>query len=250
MDRFLQTTLLQKQTKWYENLIFFIAGWLGFQLVGTIVSAFFSSALANFQVSALAANTAINVITYSLLFLAYGVYLWYRRDIAGWIFKGFLPGGGLWRAVIIFWCCNIVASLYNMIVSASVPWFGINENQSSIESMSGTFFFPMLIVTAIFAPVCEELTYRGGLQTLIARWNKVAAVLLASLIFAFIHFDWEGSISDAIAGDPFTLYRELLNMPIYYLSGLGLGLAYQNTGNISASIFAHFLNNFFAIILA
>lgn len=48
-------------------------------------------------------------------------------------------------------------------------------------------FLPMLIKSALIAPVCEELFFRGYLMGVFSRYGEREAVLVTSLIFALMH---------------------------------------------------------------
>lgn len=246
---FFPMTSFEKETKWYDNLLFFLWGWLGFQLLGLIVSAIAQPYVSDFTWTSVQGSMFVNFLVYGIVFPVFLFYLWWRKPVAlKDIFKGFVKGRNLWIGLLIFLVSSFVASLYQMLVNAIVPWMTVNANQSTVVSLTTVFPFEAFLMTVVMAPFTEELTYRGGLQTLIGRWSSWAGVLLTAVIFGLIHFDFEGSIASAIAGNPYVLYRELLNLPVYVLSGLGLGLAYQYTGSLSASMFCHFFNNLLAFI--
>ena len=248
MNNLLKRSLLQDATSPWENVFMFLAGWLGFQLLGLILSAIMDSFVENGALNIRQANMAINFITYSIITLVFMTYALTNRRVRNTIRIGFTKnGGGIWDGFLYFFACLFISSLYSMMISG-ISWMSENNNQSGLESLASDFPVPLFIMTVFMAPFCEELTYRGGLNTLISRWNKLGGLLISAAIFGLIHFDFQGSIVDAIGGDPFTLYRELLNLPTYILSGIGLGLAYQSTGNIVSPWVCHLLNNFVASI--
>lgn len=45
----------------------------------------------------------------------------------------------------------------------------VNDNQAAIEIMTRVVPVPMFIMTVIFAPICEEVTYRLGLFNVLRR---------------------------------------------------------------------------------
>jgi uncharacterized protein len=82
-----------------------------------------------------------------------------------------------------------------------------------------------LILIAVIPAIGEELLFRGILQgQLQRRMAPWAAIVVASAIFSFIHFQFDGFLP-----------RMLL--------GLVLGWAYWRTGRIWVPIVMHFLNN-------
>lgn len=239
---------LQRVTSPWQNLGFFLWGWLIFQVLGEILSLCFSDAVSSGSVSSLAANMAINLIAYAVIFLGFAVYIfWAKPLIRHTIWRGFFKdGGGIMEGFSWFILCLLVSSLYSYLV-ALIPWMSDNANQEGVTSLVTSFPLPAFLMVVVFAPFTEELAYRGGLNTLIGRWHRAWGLFISALIFALIHFDFT-SIVTAIDGSPTDLYIELLNLPSYFISGLGLGLAYQSTGNIVSSWFCHTFNNLVAYI--
>ncbi|KQB99158.1 CPBP family intramembrane glutamic endopeptidase [Pedobacter sp. Hv1] len=90
-----------------------------------------------------------------------------------------------------------------------------------------------LLVIAIVPAICEELIFRGALQRVFLRWikNPHVAIWTSAFIFSTIHFQFFGFFP-----------RLLL--------GAGFGYFYFWTGSIWYTIFAHFLNNGFAVTMA
>ena len=249
MNKYLKRPLFQMVTSPWENLFLFLFGWLGFQLLGLLVSLCFNGAISSGSLNSRQADMAVNLLVYAIVFLVFFCYLsLYNRAARTTITVGFTKaGGGIATGFYWFVGSLIVSALYSLIVSA-IPWMTVNNNQAAIESSGVLFPIPTFVFTVLLAPFCEELTYRGGLNTLIGRWNRIAGLFISAVIFALIHFDLQGIITDAIKGDMFTLYRELLNLPTYIIAGLGLGMAYQSTGNITCSWFCHTFNNLIAFI--
>lgn len=78
------------------------------------------------------------------------------------------------------------------------------------------------------APLCEELVFRAGLQTLLAhRVGTVAAVLASSLLFAAVH----------VARSP-SLVAALTVLP-----SLALGAVHAATGRLRDAVALHALFN-------
>jgi len=87
-----------------------------------------------------------------------------------------------------------------------------------------------LVIMAFAPALFEETLFRGGLQNLLQKWSKDPwlAIGVTSIIFSMIHFSWYGFI------------------PRVALSVI-LGLIFYYSGSIWLSIWAHFLNNAFAV---
>lgn len=82
-----------------------------------------------------------------------------------------------------------------------------------------------LITVAVLPAVAEELLFRGSLQRLLTeRMNIHVAVLISSVFFSLIHFEFSGFLPRVILG-------------------MFLGYLFYYTGNIMVSIFAHLVNN-------
>ena len=90
-----------------------------------------------------------------------------------------------------------------------------------------------LLMIAVIPAIGEELLFRGGLQNILARWfkNPHAAIWLTAIIFSAIHIQFFGFFP-----------RMLLGALFGYLLLWGK--------NIWLPIFAHFMNNGMAVIMA
>ena len=85
---------------------------------------------------------------------------------------------------------NVGLSLLFLPVARAI---GVEESPQQVvqivEDLQGTgLILVAALVTAVVAPIVEELTYRGLLLRLVAqRSNAVVAVVVSSIIFASIH---------------------------------------------------------------
>jgi membrane protease YdiL (CAAX protease family) len=88
-----------------------------------------------------------------------------------------------------------------------------------------------IFIMALLPAIAEELFFRGALQRVLLRMTKipVIAILISSLVFAFLHG---------------TIFKVL---PIFVL-GVLLGTLYHVTRNLWYNIVLHFLNNALAVI--
>ncbi|MDO5696850.1 MAG: type II CAAX endopeptidase family protein [Dermatophilus congolensis] len=96
-----------------------------------------------------------------------------------------------------------------------------------------------IVASAILAPVCEELLYRGAILRPIhdhlARHGRaglgvVAGILASAAAFAMPHLG--GSLTGAEAGS-------------YLITGIAFGLVYVITGSMTAAMVSHSLQSFF-----
>lgn len=90
-----------------------------------------------------------------------------------------------------------------------------------------------LLVIAVTPAICEELIFRGAVQRTIFRIksNPHVAIWLSAAIFSAIHFQFYGFLPRLLLGAAF-------------------GYVYYFTGSIWYAVFAHFLNNAFAVCVA
>ena len=112
--------------------------------------------------------------------------------------------------------------------------------QLLIDASPGVTAWAAVICIAVIPGVIEELLYRGLLQTSLHRlgpWGHTTqwqAVILTSLIFAFMHV---GAV-------------ELHALAALFVLSLGFGWAYAKTGRLAASITMHIGFNTGNLLLA
>jgi membrane protease YdiL (CAAX protease family) len=90
-----------------------------------------------------------------------------------------------------------------------------------------------LLVVAVTPAICEEFIFRGALQRTIFRvkTNPHIAIWISAVIFSAIHFQFFGFLPRLLLGAAF-------------------GYVYYWTGSIWYAVFAHFLNNAYAVCVA
>ena len=90
-----------------------------------------------------------------------------------------------------------------------------------------------IFVIAVVPAICEEFIFRGAVQRVIFRVksNPHIAIWLSALIFSTIHFQFFGFLPRLLLGAAF-------------------GYIYFWTGSIWYAVFAHFLNNAYAVVVA
>lgn len=90
-----------------------------------------------------------------------------------------------------------------------------------------------LFVIAIVPAICEEFLFRGAVQRTIFRIksNPHVAIWISAIIFSAIHFQFYGFLPRLLLGAAF-------------------GYVYFWTGSIWYAVFAHFLNNVYAVCVA
>lgn len=110
-------------------------------------------------------------------------------------------------------------------------------NQQLVEELTHNQPLFSFFMVVVFAPLTEELTFRGMLARYVFPQQDnikqtVLFLLVSSIIFTLVHFP----------GTPqqFLVYASL---------GFSLGLAYINKGGLAYSIALHALNNLIAFLM-
>jgi membrane protease YdiL (CAAX protease family) len=104
----------------------------------------------------------------------------------------------------------------------------------ALLSFDTAWHFPATLLTvAVFPAICEELTFRGVLQPLFARWTQSIhlGIWISALLFSAIHLQFHGFIPRMVLG-------------------AGLGYLVYYSGSLWPAIVAHFMNNAMAVCLA
>ena len=114
--------------------------------------------------------------------------------------------------------------LMNFVVYSLFKNFNIpTENQDTLTSLADMFKLPYFFTLVFFFPFTEEFVCRYSLRTIFS--NKIAFVLVSSIVFALLHGLGVASI-------------------LYFLLGVGFSLVYiKSDDNIICSFIAHALNN-------
>ena len=238
------STQLDGMFPWQKQLVLFLIGYVGIHLLGTIIMLILmrvNVAIGNKEDYNL--STLTNVIGYTALFATmllvsgtdlkklFGPFKRYQSYIAGVI---------CFAAIIAF--TVVYGNLINLL---KIP-VEDNANQQSIEKAAAAYPIVSVLVFGIFAPVCEELTYRVGLFSLLRRKSSVLAYLVTMFVFALIHFDSSvltNLINTNFSSKALALFaNEMLNLPYYLFAGFAFSFTYDKFG-FAGSVSAHIINN-------
>ncbi len=145
--------------------------------------------------------------------------------------NGFKPLDG----VLIFFTV-IFAMPLSMSLNAFNMWlvriiFGHNLQVDIPIPETGSELLISLLVIAVVAAICEEVLFRGVLQTSFEKLGKAGMFLLVSLLFTAFHFSIEQFLG------------------LFALSLLITYMVYR-TNSIFAGILAHFTNNAMAMLIS
>lgn len=212
----------------------FLIGWIGLQVLFVLMQ---------FIVSAFVDEITLNV----LAVIDYGSYVFLFGALVLTIMpfiKSILQHFKKWENYIFGIGYGVtlivVTMLYSLLISQLVN-VSDNANQQTAQNLTKAFPFLALIFLGFIGPICEELTYRLGLFSLLKRINKFLPYILVPIIFGFIHFDFTCFGTE-------TMVNELVNVPSYIIAGLILSLAYSHKG-LACSTTAHIINNVFSLIM-
>ncbi len=129
--------------------------------------------------------------------------------------------------------------LVNYLVFALCPDF-LNLNNAGIAELTRGNPVLMFVAIVFFAPVAEELLFRGLLFRNMLRFGKVTGWLCSVLAFALVHV--LGYIGE------YDLLRLMLATLQYIPAGIALCYAYHRSGSFLAPVVMHIFINFLAFI--
>lgn len=131
-----------------------------------------------------------------------------------------------------------------IIVNTAITFFfGLNESGNQTTVAQAFFADPLiyLLMIVIFAPVIEELLFRGVFYQRFRQDNRfLFALIFSSLAFGAIHVLPIMWISSSLI--------ELVYIIPYGLMGLFMALAFEETGSIFGAISVHFINNLIGVL--
>lgn len=147
----------------------------------------------------------------------------YRDKKIQW--KTYLLGG------IGIVCVAFGIDLLTTVISIFVP-LDTSSSEMLEEAILNSNVFIAFLVTAVLAPIIEEVLFRGLiLEKLSHAFSAKTAIIISAVLFGIAH----GNIEQGIFAGIF---------------GIALGYAYMKTHSIIPGIIGHFVNNFTATALS
>lgn len=141
------------------------------------------------------------------------------------------------RLLGIFYVCSLFLNMIVMMFTTTTT----SANQSQVVSALQVSPFLTLFSTIIYAPIVEELLFRGVFFRCIRPHMKLwLAAICSALIFGFIHV-----MDSFFTGN----FADMIYLFSYGLIGFFLALAYEKTESIYGSMMLHFMNNAVAFIM-
>ncbi len=138
-----------------------------------------------------------------------------------------------------------IAQALNIVISLILEFgFGLtasSENQQVVETLLQKTPVLMAIVTTIYAPIIEEIVFRGGLYLGIKETvGEKAASIISALLFGAVH------VIPQLSNGSFV---EVLYILPYAMLGYFMVKAVRETNSLFGGIIFHTLNNLIATIL-
>lgn len=138
----------------------------------------------------------------------------------------------------IMYLTSIAISILISVVSGQAT----SGNQTSLNELLGAYPIFTLALTVLFAPIVEELVFRGAFYRYFrAKGMYWFPMFVSAAAFSLIHI-WV-----ALRVGQFS---ELWFFPLYAVLGIFLSLAYEKTGSIYGSILLHFTYNAVGMLIA
>ncbi len=170
-------------------------------------------------------SMSILVLVYAIVTKKYNIPFKDAFGISTSKMPGFVNRGILVTAIII-----VTTTLIGLIFS---QFLGV-ENQNPYMDMPQERFKWFTILAIFFAPIVEEIFFRGFMQPAIIKKTGVFwGILITALIFGISH----------------TQYLDFgAAMVSVTAIGLILGITRHKTGSVMPGVFAHFFNNLLAVV--
>lgn len=183
-------------------------------------------------------NNGIIDIVYSLLMLVASIYL--TRDL---LLRSVnvLAEHPIKTVKIIFTTFSFMlfsSFVLNYIISY-LSGLGDSANQSYIIDLFKDYPYLIIIQALLYAPIVEEIMFRGLIFGSLAKRSIPLAMVVSSLLFGLAH------VYDSLLNGNFA---DLWFIPTYAMLGYFLNRAYLKSGTIVSSMALHFMNNALGIL--
>jgi len=214
-----------------KQIAIFLLGIIGltlFNLIFSLIAQFITPMKDN-----VSGNAIVMYVSYGALFITLIAAIWTDIPKLKNHFNKYQP-------YVLGILMGVILILFNIGYNNFVNLFyQMDDNLNQQTAVQYVKLYPVasFFILGLIGPICEELAYRVGLFSLVRRINRVVSYILSALIFGLIHFDFTST----------NLVNELVNLPIYVLSGVALCFTYEKFG-LASSITAHIVNNVYSVI--
>lgn len=187
------------------------------------------------QTLAIHINFAFGLINFCFAIIAFWRYLVRSaRQVPRFVGRFF---GALFGGLAIYFVGNIVMGILTQIISPTME----NVNDAAIQTMLGVNTVEMVIFTVLFAPLTEEVLFRGLIFTSLRTRSRVAAYVVTVVVFSAIHVIGYIGKESALS--------IVLSFVQYFPASFALIWAMEFGGSIWVSIGVHTLANGFAMLM-
>ena len=145
--------------------------------------------------------------------------------------KGFLFGNLIWYGLSVVMTLIMLA-------------FGLNmdsPNDQSIDAMADTAYNVTAAISVFFAPILEEILFRGVAFQSLRKKNRILAYAVSMGLFAIYHV-WQYAL---VFQDPSYLLYALQYLPITF----AITWSYEYSGSLWTAILFHMSNNYLALTI-
>lgn len=170
----------------------------------------------------------IKRIVQGILYLVFIIFLHYKNSVSYDYFKRI----NITTLIIVLLIMFCIYFLYENTIQILVDKYFSYKIGDSANSMEEIFYNPIaaFLQVCIIAPIAEEMLIRGYfLKILNERYNIFLVLLITSIFFAVLHFDFVNTI-------------------FYLVIGIFLGIVFIQTKSIVYCILLHFSLNFYVFI--
>lgn len=105
---------------------------------------------------------------------------------------------------------------------------GMDSKNAAITQYTTGDSIYAAVTFAILPAILEELLFRGVIRAEYSKWGGAAAVILSSVLFAFLHFS-------------------PVRFPLYFFTGIVLALTAGAADSIMPTVIIHIMNNVFIL---
>ena len=140
-----------------------------------------------------------------------------------------------------YYCIMFFVNIFVNIPIVMIMGEQNSNNQQGIDSLIQNVPLYATFSIIVFAPIIEELVFRGVIYKVTRqKLGVVAGVLASSMSFALMHFIITFRVGDLM---------DIVFLPVYVVPAIFLCLIYEKTNNILAPITLHFINNFISLFI-
>ena len=140
----------------------------------------------------------------------------------------------MWTWLGAAFATPLIGMVSAIVIGAIMPESESLKEMTSIFKSHGEsgFLIPLALMVGLTPAICEELLFRGYMQTrLVKSFGAAGGILTASFLFALLHMD-------------------LVHIIAVFPLGLFLGWVTWRSGSLFPAMLGHFVNNSISVVLA